>query len=183
MRVLIIEDEPIAATRLQNMIKQLHPDFEIVDILDTVESSIEWFNVNIHPDLVFLDIELADGLSFHIFENVKTESPVIFTTAFDNYAIRAFELHCIDYLLKPVNIEKLESAILKLEKQKFVFSANNLEKYLSSLITGVNKQTQSYRSRFLISRPDGYIPVNIDEVAYFFSENEQTFIKTYNNKS
>ena len=124
MRAIIIEDEQLAARRLEQLIRNTDPSIEIVSILESVAESVEWLRNNQHPDLIFLDIHLEDGLSFSIFDQVKVASPIIFTTAFDEYAIRAFKLKSIDYLLKPVNQADLAAAIGKYlnwgEKQPLV---------------------------------------------------------------
>ena len=116
MRLLIIEDEPRAANQLQQMLKKSGHVYELLDTIDSVEEAVSWFKENDHPDLVFMDIQLADGLSFEIFQNVKVEVPIIFTTAFDQYAIRAFKVNSIDYLLKPIQEDDLESALKKFKK-------------------------------------------------------------------
>ena len=106
MRILIIEDEPRAANQLQNLLDQSDFDYNLLEIIDTVEDSVQWFSKNPVPDLVFMDIQLADGLSFEIFQKVSVPCPIIFTTAFDDYALKAFKVNSVDYLLKPVQQEE-----------------------------------------------------------------------------
>ena len=109
MKVLIIEDEPLAAARLKNLLKEINSSIEVLQIIDTVKSSIKWFSENDTPQLVFMDIQLADGLSFEIFEKIEISAPVIFTTAYDEYALKAFKVNSIDYILKPID-EKIGRA-------------------------------------------------------------------------
>ncbi len=182
MKILIIEDEKAAATRLINQLKELKPGYSILDCIDSIEGAIEWFGQNPFPDLIFLDIQLSDGLSFNIFEKVKVNVPVIFTTAFDSYAIKAFELNSIDYLLKPINIEKLSQALFKFEStQGLLFSGasgNNIFAQLSNFIAG----REPYKSRFLIPQHYGYLPILSNDIAYFHSESKNITITTQENK-
>ncbi|MBN1181198.1 MAG: response regulator transcription factor [Bacteroidales bacterium] len=179
MKVLIIEDELIAANRLRTQLLELRPDYFILKIIDSVEDSIHWFQTNPHPDVVFLDIQLSDGISFEIFEKVKTDSLIIFTTAFDEYAIRAFELHAVDYLLKPISIEKLSQAIDKLEKHQNAFNSGSHISQLNSLLqTFKNKDRTPYRIRFLINKNDGYVPVLAEDIAYFYTQNDNLYLIT-----
>lgn len=126
MKILIIEDEHFAAERLQSLLAEAVESFEISGILDSVKASVKWFREQPAPDLVFLDIQLADGISFAIFEQVKVQAPVIFTTAFDEYAIQAFEVHSVDYLLKPVDPGKLRNALKKFNELKEIFQKPDL---------------------------------------------------------
>ncbi|MCG8700027.1 MAG: LytTR family DNA-binding domain-containing protein [Bacteroidales bacterium] len=179
MKALIIEDEIHAARRIQSYLTELRPNFKIVDILDSIEDSVQWFNSNEHPDVIFLDIQLSDGLSFEIFKQVSTESLIVFTTAFDEYAVKAFELNCIDYLLKPIAKEKLEYALAKLEKYSQRMHPFNSNSQLLQLMNIFQNNTPSYRNRFLISKPDEYIPLLINDVAYFYTQNEKVFLVTH----
>ncbi len=181
MNVLIIEDEKAAATRLINQVKGIRPGYTILGCLDSIESTIDWFNRHPQPELIFLDIQLSDGISFEIFEKVKVNVPVIFTTAFDSYAIKAFELNSIDYLLKPINIEKLSQALQKFESNQGLFAngihGKALLNQLSSFISG----KEPYKTRFLIPQHDGYIPVMAYDIAYFHSNNKYVTITTRDN--
>ncbi|MFM9950507.1 MAG: LytR/AlgR family response regulator transcription factor, partial [Saprospiraceae bacterium] len=116
MRILIIEDEFHAAKRLSGLVTKLRPGAQILNVLDSVEDATEWLEQNVHPDLIFMDIQLADGLSFEIFKKTKIEAPVIFTTAFDEYALRAFKTNSVDYLLKPVDEVEMVAALEKFER-------------------------------------------------------------------
>lgn len=184
MRIVIIEDEIPAANRLEKLIHECEPSANIVEVIDTVEDAIEWFENNNHPDLVFSDIQLADGISFEIYEKVNIECPIVFTTAYDQYAIKAFELNSIDYLLKPFTKEQLERSFTKLEStnksdiQESQFAGMDL----SSMISKDGNQGQSYKQRFLISKGDSLIPVPASEIAYIFTEDKAVLIKTLDGK-
>src|SRR3970040_379867 len=134
MNVLIIEDEEQAAQRLENVIKQLEPTATILNKIDSVKQSVNWLNNNAAPDLVFMDIQLADGLSFRIFEQSEIKSPVIFTTAYDEYALRAFKVNSIDYLLKPIDKDELQAA---LRKFKDLAKQSNIPHVIDNINEGV----------------------------------------------
>ena len=121
MKVLIIEDEAPAFRRLQKILEELRPGIEIIDVIDSVEDSVKWLNNHNHPDLIFMDIQLSDGISFEIFDHVAISNPVIFTTAFDEYMLRAFRVNSIDYLLKPIKTEELAQSLQKYETMKAAF--------------------------------------------------------------
>ncbi len=181
MNFLIIEDEYHAVKRLQKLIRELKPKAKILCALESVEDSVEWFKTNKAPDLVFLDIQLADGLSFEIFNKVKVENPVIFTTAFNEYAIRAFKVNSVDYLLKPIDKQELKTAFEKfdrlyLDHPSKKFDAHTIQKLLS------NFTKPKSIHRFLIKRGHhlSYIPTS--EVAYFYSENAITYLVSMNKK-
>ena len=146
MRVVIVEDEVFAARKLEKMVKDFDPTIEVMAKLESVEDSVEWFRNNPHPDLIFLDIHLEDDLSFAIFEKVKVNAPIIFTTAFDEYAIRAFKLKSIDYLLKPIVQEDLNRAIEKFKS----WSGEKTSVDLSSLFDMISKRSVTYRERFSV---------------------------------
>jgi DNA-binding LytR/AlgR family response regulator len=126
MKALIIEDEQHAAQRLISLLNDTGRDITILDTLDSIESSIKWLSENPDPDIIFLDIQLADGLSFAIFDQVEVKSPVIFATAYDEYAIKAFEINSIDYLLKPIKLERLEASLEKLERLRPTMTTNEI---------------------------------------------------------
>lgn len=175
MKVIIIEDEKPSARRLQRMLSSL--DVEAAIMLHSVEESIEWFNNNEHPDLIFLDIQLSDGLSFEIFEAIDIKSAVIFTTAYDEYALQAFKLNSIDYLLKPIDDEDLEGAVKKykerLPQQKSVtLDFNDIKNLL------VNPIERAYKKRFSIKVGQHLKLINIDEIECFYSENKGTYLHT-----
>ncbi|MCE7921576.1 MAG: response regulator [Haliscomenobacteraceae bacterium CHB4] len=128
MKILLIEDELPAARQLTKLLLAYNPDFQILETVDSVDSAVRWFRTFPAPDLVFMDIQIADGLSFDIFRQVEVKAPVIFTTAFDHYAVQAFKVNAIDYLLKPVDPEELAHALKKVENQKNKPGAFDLEK-------------------------------------------------------
>lgn len=165
MKVIIIEDEKPAAEKLQKAIIQASKDISVEAVLGSVHAATEWLQQNQSPDLIFMDIALTDGLSFRIFENVTITCPVIFTTAFDEYWQEAFEHNSIDYLLKPVKQEKLETALQKFEKLKQFFTVNfqQLQQWRKQT------DTASYKKRFLVKRGMDYITIRAEEVAYFYA--------------
>ncbi|WP_306350175.1 LytR/AlgR family response regulator transcription factor [Flavobacterium sp. '19STA2R22 D10 B1'] len=166
MKVLIIEDENINANRLKRLLEELEPDSEVLAILDTVEGTIAWLNTNPMPDLITMDIRLADGISFTIFEKVKITCPVIFTTAYDEYAVRAFKVNSIDYLMKPIEKKELEYALNKFNSLSKV---ENITNDIAGIIKGfLNKP--AFRMRFLVNYRDGYKSVDVTEIDFIFSE-------------
>ena len=178
MKVLIIEDETLAAERLQNLILGILPNAQIVGQLKSVVAAVEWLTHQPHPDLIISDIRLLDGLSFEIFEKVNVRKPIIFTTAYDQYAIRAFDVNSVDYLLKPVQQDKLEKALRKLqqtENQTPVISYNEILKLLQS-------PQQVYKSRFMVRLGQKIIALPVEKIAYFYSENKLTFAITADQK-
>ena len=164
MRTLIIEDEKPAADKLKKAIQKTGLGIEIIAQLDSVQSAIQWLRTQEQPELVFMDIELSDGLCFKIFETVSVPCPIIFTTAYDEYWQEAFELNSIDYLLKPVKQEKLEAALKKYDTLKQYF-ASNFQQLLQT------KQTNlpAYKKRFLVKRGTDYISVKTEDIAYFYA--------------
>ena len=170
IRVLIIEDEETAAKRLQKMITEALPEAEIISSLSSIASAIEWFKNNDHPDLAFFDIHLADGSSFEIFKKVQVTCPVIFTTAFDQYALEAFKVNSIDYLLKPIKKEELERAINKFRTLHFKSSPINIETLLASI-----NQRSTYKERFVIKYGDHMKTIQTADIAYISSENRISF--------
>jgi DNA-binding LytR/AlgR family response regulator len=181
MNILIIEDEKAAATRLINQVITINPDAHILDCIDSVESAIKWLNRNPNPDLIFLDVQLSDGVCFEIFEKVQVNSPVIMTTAYNEYAIKAFELNSIDYLLKPISIEKLAQSLQKLETIKNLFYSETLGHSFIVRLTKYINGKEAYRSRFLIPQHDGFVPVMIDDIAYFSTDSKNVIITTHKN--
>ena len=181
MKALIIEDEDLAAKRLAKLLMELEPDIEVSGPIDTIEGSVKHLQSGAQYDLIFLDIQLADGKSFLIFDKVKIDVPVIFTTAYDQYAIRAFELNSIDYLLKPINTEKLRNAIDKFKKIKDFYSKSDVNKDLMEMVRSLQVQTL-FKSRFLVNKGDTLIPISTKDVAYFYAEDKVVFLTTLENK-
>lgn len=173
--VAIIEDEKPAARLLENMIRQLRPEWKVVQVPGSIEEAVKWFASNPHPDILFLDIQLSDGNSFLFVEQAMPESLIIFTTAYDEYAVRAFSVNSIDYLLKPVRLERLESAILKFERLKGMHpGGTGLGNVLDTLKDMLNPG-KKYRTRFLIDCNDRFITLPVSDVAFFYSRNKITF--------
>ncbi|MFN9501929.1 MAG: LytR/AlgR family response regulator transcription factor [Chryseotalea sp.] len=165
MKVLIIEDEPLAVNSLIRLVKGIQADIEIEsEILTSVAQAKEWFTKHPHPDLIFSDIQLSDGLSFSIFENIVCDSPIVFTTAYDEYAIRAFKLNSIDYLLKPIDERDLRLALQKFSK---VSTVNWSEQFKSFLEYRQQPEIRKYKTRFLAQQGQALIPVNVEQVSYF----------------
>jgi DNA-binding LytR/AlgR family response regulator len=175
MNVIIIEDEKPSARRLQRMLSQLN--LEADTMLHSVEESIQWFQTHNHPDLIFLDIQLSDGLSFEIFETLDIKSAVIFTTAYDEYALQAFKLNSIDYLLKPIDEDDLKKAVAKYQdrspkQQSVTLDFNDIKKLL------VNPIERDYKKRFSVKVGQHLKLINIDDIECFYSENKGTYAFT-----
>lgn len=173
MNVLIIEDENLAAERLKRMLKQLDDNIQILAVLETVKISINWLNHHDHPDLILLDIHLRDGKSFDIFEEVEINSHIIFITADDDCAIKAFKYNSIDYLLKPLKIKELEFAYSKF---RIHHSMSTPRPGISGIITQMNEK--SFKTRFLVRQASMLISVKTGEVAYSYTKDRSHFIKT-----
>ena len=175
MNVIIIEDEKPAARLLQRKLQKLN--IEAQTMLHSVEESLEWFNNNPHPELIFLDIQLSDGLSFEIFENIPIKSAIIFTTAYDEYALRAFKLNSIDYLLKPIDEDDLEAAVnkyrnLQPQTQNLSLDFDQIRQMLT------NPSEKSYKKRFTVKMGQHLKMINIEDAECFYSENKGTYIHT-----
>lgn len=182
MKILIVEDEVLAARRLQTLLKEVGRDIEILAVLDSIEDSVDWLRINDQPDLIFMDIMLADGQSFEIFDQVEINAPVIFTTAYDEFAIKAFKVNSIDYLLKPVEAVLLSQALKKYNSVATI--PEKLKQTMLELIQGVKNETTrtDFKSRFLVKSGTRYIPVSCQEAAYFNFENKLTFLTTRTGK-
>ena len=176
MIAVIVEDELVAAQKLQRLIQQTAGDFQIAAILQSIDESIEWFSLNEAPDLVFMDIHLADGSAFSIFEKVKISCPVIFTTAYDEYALKAFEVNSIDYLLKPINEKGFDRAITKFRNLVSTKASNN--QLIPDILAAISEARTVYKSNFLIPHKDKLIPLATDKIACFYSENKMVKIFT-----
>lgn len=175
MNVIIIEDEKPSARRLHRMLNKLNVEAETM--LHSVEESVEWFQQNEHPDLIFLDIQLSDGLSFEIFDAIEIKSAIIFTTAYDEYALQAFKLNSIDYLLKPIDEDDLEKAVSKykertIQHQPVTLDFSDIKKMLTNPIE------REYKKRFSVKIGQHLKLINIDEVECFYSENKGTYLHT-----
>ncbi len=180
MNILIIEDEKPAARLLQRKVEKL--GYQVNTLLHSVEESLHWFENNVHPDLIFLDIQLSDGLSFEIFEAITIKSAVIFTTAYDEYALRAFKLNSIDYLLKPIDEDELETAISKFNNQFQKNSVNALDFDMIKKML-VNPIDKEYKKRFTVKIGQQIKIITIDEVECFYSQDKGTYLHTLDNRN
>lgn len=180
MKILILEDENLAAEKLENLILEIDPTFKIVAKLPSITSAVEWLNHNIPPDLILSDIRLLDGLCFEIFEKVKVETPVIFTTAYDQYAIKAFEVNSIDYLLKPVQKEKLKNSFDKLRARSKTSTGGTPD--FQAVLKYLSEAKPEYKSRFMVRSGQKIAAIPTAKIAYFYSENKLTYIVTKDNK-
>ena len=180
IKVLIIEDEIPAQRLLKETLQEIDIKTEVIGCLNSIKSAVDWFQNNPHPDIVLLDIQLSDGLSFEIFKQVKVESTIIFTTAFDEYAIQAFKVNSIDYLLKPVEKEELQIAFEKYQhyNKQFIQEKNsNIDfKKLADLI---KNEKSDYRKRFLIQSNESFFHLPVEEIALFYSMQGITFAVTF----
>ncbi len=172
MNCLIIEDEKVAAERLSGLIKKYDQSIEILEIIQSVKNAVKWINNNQAPDLIFMDIQLADGLSFEIFEQAIVKTPVIFTTAYDEYALKAFKVNSIDYLLKPIDQDELKNAIDK-------FKENNTPKEIPALVFDniLQSLTKKYKNKFVIKVGEHIKVFTIDDVQCFYSMEKYTFLQ------
>ncbi|MCF0073552.1 LytTR family DNA-binding domain-containing protein [Dyadobacter sp. CY261] len=173
MNILIIEDEGPAARRLTQLLNETMPGSQIHGNLDTITSAIQWLQTHSEPDLIFLDIQLADGISFEIFEKIKVNSPIIFCTAYDQYAIRAFKLNSIDYLLKPIDPEELEQALHKFRsgRKEPVVSLEQIRNLILPM-------PRVFKNRFLVKIGERIQTIDVQDIGFFFSEDKVTFLKT-----
>jgi len=176
MRVLIIEDEPQAAERLSAVLLALRPDVNIQARLDSVKRSVAWLRSNTMPDLIFMDIQLADGLSFEIFDQVEVKAPVIFTTAYNEYALKAFKVNSIDYILKPVDKDELTAAFRKYENLFNV--GQRAPNMVESIAYAMQMLTKKYKERFVIKVGEHLRSVEVSEILFFFSLDKATFAQT-----
>jgi DNA-binding LytR/AlgR family response regulator len=182
MNVVIIEDEHLIARRITDLLGQIDPGINVLASIDTVKRACEWFSQNEKPDLVFMDIQLADGLSFDIFDLVKIDAPVIFITAYQEYAIKAFKVNSVDYLLKPVSEEDLRLALGKY-KRYFTFQ-DSAPKIGSDLIKSIREMiSKPHKSRFMIKVGDHIKSVDVEDILYFYSQQKGTFLHTIDNRN
>lgn len=183
MNVLIVEDEPLAAQRLETLVKELIPGVTVVDKIDSVKKSVQWLKKNAQPDLILLDIQLADGISFQIFEQHEVKSPVIFTTAYDEYALKAFKVNSIDYILKPVDKSELSQALRKLEGLKVSQSQPSQEDLMKNITQAMSMLTKKYKERFVIKVGEHLKTIDVKNILYFYSLDKTTFCHTMENRN
>jgi DNA-binding LytR/AlgR family response regulator len=174
MKVVIIEDEFFSAEKLSHQLQKIDTSIEVVAVLPSVESCLHWFRNNPEPDLIFSDIQLEDKESFELFRQLPIEAPIIYTTAYNQYAIQAFKQNSVDYLLKPIDIEELRAALKKYEHQAY-------RMHKKSLISRVEKPRDDFKERFLVKKGSGMAVIKINEVAYFKSEQKLSFLVTFDN--
>jgi DNA-binding LytR/AlgR family response regulator len=181
-KILIVEDELPTQRLLIKMIEELRPDWQIVAATSGVEETVEWLENNPHPHLVFMDVQLSDGLSFEIFDKIRLNSIIVFTTAYDEYAIKAFKVSSIDYLLKPIKTEQLENAICKYERIKAAISPQIDISELRDLSSLIKEGRTPYRNRLLVPVADGFLKLNIADIACFQSSQKVTTAITNSGK-
>ena len=174
MNILILEDEPQAAQRLERMVTEIDPSVHVVAMLDSVKKSVKWFKENTAPDVVLMDIQLADGISFEIFDQVEITCPVIFTTAYDEFALKAFKVNSVDYILKPFDKEELSAAFKKLSH----VSGRSQQEVLESINQAMNLLTKRFKTRFVIKVGEHLRTIEVDSVRYFYSHEKTTFCVT-----
>jgi DNA-binding LytR/AlgR family response regulator len=179
MNVLLIEDEQPAAKYLTKMLTGLRSGLRVLDVIDSVEASVKWLQTFPHPDLMFMDIQLADGISFDIFKRVKVHAPVVFTTAYDQYTLKAFKVNSIDYLLKPIEEEELSAALIKYDSYTVPTSMSpSLEKLLQQLAA------PAYKERIMVKAGQQLAFLPVEKLAYLYSEDGLTFaVETNGNKA
>ena len=178
MKVLIFEDEKLASERLIELLKELRPEMEVVNSIKSVEAGVLWLENNELPDLIISDIQLLDGTSFEIFSQIEITCPVIFTTAYDQYAIKAFEVNSVDYLLKPIQSEKLKVALDKVgSKAPAAGSSAGLD--IEQIRSLLKQEQPEYKSRFLVKVGQRIRAIPIEKVAYFFSRDKLTYIVNF----
>lgn len=188
-KVIIIEDELHNSRMLNGMIQKLRPDWSVSAVLESVSESVDWLETNPQPDLILMDIQLSDGICFSIFDkvNLAAETRIIFTTAYDEYAIRAFKVNSIDYLLKPIKESELEFALTKFESFRESGMKNNTtysveKKEYDELIQSILSGKKEYRKRFLVSAGSNYYKLDTSEIAFIYSSNKSVFAVDFNRK-
>jgi two-component system, LytTR family, response regulator LytT len=185
MKIFIVEDEDLAVKKLKKTLQSVDEDATVVGEADSIKSSVEWLQSNPAPDLILMDIELADGQSFEIFNQTKVQSPVIFVTSYDEYALKAFKVNSIDYLLKPVQKEDLQAALEKYRQMKNLYKESQSPQIsMDALVKELQQKLniKEYRKRFLVKHGQKLVSIETDEIAYFFSDGRLNFFKTNDNR-
>lgn len=175
MRVLIVEDEPMAAERLQQLVLDLEPSTVVLARLDSVKKTVSWLQSNPNPDLILLDIQLADGISFQIFDAVAVSCPIIFTTAYNEYALKAFKVNSIDYILKPIDKEELKSALNKFKRLTKPVAQPGL---MESIANAMELLTKKYKTRFIVKVGEHLRSIETSDILFFYSQDKTTFAQT-----
>ena len=186
MRILIVEDEDLAVKKIKKTLGEVDANADVVGVTDSIASTADWLETNPSPDLILMDIELSDGQSLEIFNRVPVKSAVVFTTSYDEYALKAFKVNSIDYLLKPVQKEDLEAALNKYKQMKQMYASGNGNTSLNmdALVKELQHKLQpkEYRKRFLVKHGQKLVSIEVDEIAYFFSDGRLNFFKTDDNR-
>lgn len=183
MNVLIVEDELVAQNALARMLEKNFSDMTICGVSDSVRSTIEFLeNTSTYPDIIFMDVELSDGRCFEIFEQVEIKAPVVMVTAYDNYAVNAFNVNSIDYLLKPISVSDLQRAVERCRKRLMQSAQYDIEA-LRGALAGMQQSTQSYKQRHLLRYNDKIVMVETANIAYFYSEEGSTYLMTLSGES
>ncbi len=179
MKILIIEDEANAAKELERLLLKSNPSIEVIGIKDSVAASISFLQSNPKLDLIFSDIQLADGMCFDIYKNIQIQSPIIFCTAFDEYTMEAFDTNAVSYLLKPLSMSKVNAAMEKFEQMKKVFKPEDSNKLMETVLGNLKK---NYKRTLLVNLRDQIIPIPVNEIAFFYFQNKSINISTFKNK-
>ncbi len=179
MQILILEDEEQALIRLQKLVTEVVTEANIIGTVSSVEAATEWFGSHAMPDLVFMDIQLADGISFQLFNRVKITCPVIFTTAYESYALQAFKVNSVDYLLKPIDKTEVKRAI---DKLKMLQGSRSFVADYNEILRSIQQPEKKYKDRFIIRIGDTIKSINTAEIAYFYTENKTNFVMTNEGK-
>ncbi len=186
MTILIVEDEELAVKKLQKTLALVDESAKVIGVTDSIKSTVEWLGDNTAPDLILMDIELADGQSFEIFNLTEVKSPVIFTTSYDEYALKAFKVNSVDYLLKPIQKEELQAALNKFSQVKSAYAATESKTAISvdSLVKELQQKLQpkEFRKRFLVKHAQKLVSIEIDDISYFYSDGRLNFFKSKDNK-
>lgn len=177
MKVIIVEDEPTAVNKLVDILGEISQDIEVAAILPSVRETLQWLDNHTQPDLGFFDIQLADDISFEIFQRHPIEFPVIFTTAFDNYLLKAFEYHSVHYLLKPLQKDKVSKAVSKVNEWKKIFTTQSVLDLINQ------KNSAGIRNRFIVRKGNEFIPILTSQIAYFFTDHGLFFAKTFEDET
>ena len=185
MKILSVEDEELAVKKLTKTVNAVDETAEIIGVADSIKSTVEWLEKNPAPDLILMDIELADGQSFEVFNLTEVKSPVIFTTSYDEYALQAFKVNSIDYLLKPIQKEDLQMALSKYQQLKNIYKREDgPQGSIDQIIKELQQKLQpkEYRKRFLVKHSQKLVSIEVEDIAYFFSDGRLNFFKTFDNK-
>lgn len=178
MNIVIIEDEEPALARIRKLIKEVDPNLNIIGTADSIESAVALFQQHPEIDLALMDIELADGQSFEIFNRVQVFCPVIFTTAYDEFALKAFKVNSVDYLLKPVDVDELRGAVAKFKKLRIEQNTNDYNQQIQALLSTIKPIQTSHKSRFLVKVGTKMISIPVDQIAYFHASDKVVYIQS-----